>query len=281
MKIYRKLVLQWSEELGHYVKVYEDSYIYHGPIDRVCGASAAQQQTATQTAGFATQVASQAGAIFGTASGVFNDLKSTFLPTIKAGPNQMGFSPAELAARNAAAVNAGAQAGANVKAAIGNANASQGGGNTGLTAGATTVEGANAEADVAEKTAAELNKVQSEGYEVGRQQYNEAIKGYENAPGVFNPATEAANAGTNAFGAANKAENDVSAQNQSWVNAAIGALGQVAGSATGGLFKTPSGINQMAPGGGANPPTGSNTGGGSISDMGSGNYSPDDTSDSE
>jgi hypothetical protein len=271
MKIYRKLVLQWSEELGQYIKVYEDSYIYNGPIDHVCGATAAQNQILGQQTGFATQVAAQAGSIFGKASGVFNALQSTLLPTISKGPNQMGYSAGELASRQAGVITTGAQAAANAKSAIGNANAAQGGGNTGLTAGATTVEGANAAADIAQNTAAELNKVQAQGYDVGRQEYNEAIKGEEGSTEVFNPATSAANAGTSAFGEAAKTANEVAQNQNSWVNAAIGALGSVAGAATGGMLKMPG-----RTGGGASSPSG-----GDITPIGSGNYSPDDTSDSE
>ena len=237
MKVYRKIVYQWSEELGHYTKVYEDSYNYSGPVDHVCGATSAQNQILGQQTGFATQVASQAGTIFGNASSVFNSLQSSLLPTINKGPNQAGFSAGELAARNAGVVQTGAQAAANAKSAIGNAAGAQGGGNTGLTAGASTVNSANAMADISQGTATELNKVQQQNYEVGRQEYNDAIKGEEGSTEVFNPATSAANAGSEALGGAAKTANDVASQQNSWVNAAIGALGSVAGAATGGLIK--------------------------------------------
>lgn len=243
MKIYRKLVLQWSEELGHYIKLYEDAYEYYGPVDRVCGPTAAQSQILGQQQGFASQVTSQAGAIFGNASTLFNSVMNSLVPTISAGPSQSGFSASEMAARNAGVVTAGSQAAANAKSAIGNANASQGGGNTGLTAGATTVAGANAAADIAQGTAGELNKVQQESYDVGRQEYSEAIKGAEGATEMFNPATSAASAGTESLNAAASNANTQAAQSQSWVNAAIGALGSVAGAATGKLINNSGGGN--------------------------------------
>ena len=237
MRIHTKTIYQWDDGLNQYVKVYDEGFDYRGPVDLVCGPTAAQTQILNQQQGFATQVANQAGSIFGKASTVFNAVTNSLLPTISAGPNTMGFSAGELAARNAGVVSAGAQAAANAKSAIGNANAAQGGGNTGLTAGETTVEGANTTADIAEKTASELNKVQQEGYDAGRQEYNEAIKGAEGSTEVFNPATSAANAATESLKGAASTANTVAEQQQSWQNAAIGALGGVAGAATGGFIK--------------------------------------------
>jgi hypothetical protein len=243
MTIHTKVVFQWDDTLSRYNKVSDEYFEYNGPIDLVCGASAAQNQILGQQTGFASQVANQAGTIFGNASSAFNALQASLLPTISKGPNQMAFSQGELAARNAGVISTGGQAAANAKSAIGNANAAQGGGNTSLTSGATSAEGANAVSDIAANTATELNKVQQEGYVAGQNEYNEAIKGEEGATNVFNPASEAANAGTTAFNGAANTANEVTEQNQSWVNAAIGALGNVAGAATGGLMK---GVGGMA-----------------------------------
>ncbi len=267
MRIHKKTIYQWDDGLNQYVKVYDEGFDYRGPVDLVCGPTAAQTQILNQQQGFATQVANQAGSIFGKASTVFNAVTSSLLPTISAGPNTMGFSAGELAARNAGVVSAGAQAAANAKSAIGNVNAAQGGGNTGLTAGATTVEGANTTADIAEKTASELNKVQQEGYDVGRQEYNEAIKGAEGSTEVFNPATSAANAATESLKGAASTANTVAEQQQSWQNAAIGALGGVAGAATGGFMK------KM--GNNSNGPAPSSDNGDNVAPIGSGSGGDD------
>jgi hypothetical protein len=256
MKIHTKLVYQWDDSIGWYKLISDESFEYRGPVDMVCGASAAQLQLQGQQMGFATQVANQAGTIFGKDSSVFNALTGSLLPTIAKGPNAPGFSAGELAARNAGVITTGAQAAANSRSALGNAAASQGGGNTGLTAGATSVNEANTTADIAQGTASELNKVQEQNYEVGRQEYNEAIKGAEGAGEVFNSATSAAGAADSAFKGAATTANEITAENQSWQNAAIGALGGVAGAATGGLMKnfaaqntpTPSGNGTYEPG---------------------------------
>jgi len=146
-------------------------------------------------------------------------------------------SATELAALNSGAVTSGAQAAANAKSAIGNAVAAEGGGNTGVIAGVTTNAQTAAQVGVAENTSNELNKIQQENYNLGRENYTNAIRGAEAAPGMFGPSTSAEGVVNQAWEGASNTANQIAQENQSWVGAVTGALGGIAGAATGGLMK--------------------------------------------
>jgi hypothetical protein len=235
MKIHLKTVWQWSDERKQYVKVSDESFEYIGPISMACGATGAQNQILQSQQTFMNQAQSQASTVFGNASQVFQSLVSTFTPTIKAGVNQQGFSPAELAARNSAAITNVGQQYANAKAAVGNAQASVGGGNTTLPSGVNEATNAALAGGAANETSNELNQITQENYATGRQNYENAVKGMEGATSVYNPAVSATNAATGAGEAASDTANKIASQQNSWMNLVGGALSAAAGAASGGL----------------------------------------------
>jgi hypothetical protein len=213
-------------------------YEYSGPVALACGATSGQQQLATQqTSGYTTLV-NQAQSQFGNASGVFQDLVSSFAPIVAAGPNQEGFAPAELSALNSAAITSAGQGYRNAKAAVGNAESAFGGGNTGDTSGGATVgENLSLAENAANQTSSELTNIKEADYNQGRENYFNAASGLAGAPGVFGTANQAGSVATGAGEAAEKSQNDVASQDNSWVGAVTGALGNVAGMATGGFMK--------------------------------------------
>ena len=238
MKIYEKLVFQWNDETGSYIKVAEVSKEYDGPVAQLCGATDSQKQIQQQQQSFSQQLVSQASAVFGNASKVFNDLVNTFSPTIAAGPNQEGFSAAEKANLQSTAITSTGQAYRNARQAVGEAQAAQGGGNTpGVTSGAKVGTDLSLAENAANQTSSELSQIEQADYNQGRQNYDFAVEGLSKAPDVFNPATGADNAATGSQeGAANTA-NQIAQENNSWVQAVTGALGGVAGAATGGFMR--------------------------------------------
>ena len=235
--VHRKTVWIWTDECKQYVKVYDDAYNYEGEISRACGASAAQTATEQSQSAFMTQVMQQSATTFGAANSVFQGLMSTFAPIVAAGPSQQGFSPAELSNLNSQAITQTGQAYKNAKAAVGNAEAATGGGNQALPNGASVGADINLASSAANQTASELGQIGEQNYATGRQNYQNAVQGEENAPGVFNAATGAANAGTSSGEATATTANQIAQQNNSWMSAVSGALGSVAGAATGGFFK--------------------------------------------
>lgn len=256
MKIITKLVARWSPDTGTWVTTYEESYEYDGPVALLCGATSAQSDIMQQQSAFSKQLTQQATQVFGDSSQVFNDLMSTFAPTVKAGPNQQGFSAAENANLQSQAITNTGNAYKNVKAAVGNAQAAEGGGNTNLPAGADTGVDLGVASSAADQTASELGRITEENYEVGRENYNNAVKGMAAAPSVFNPATEAANAATSSQEGAAKTANEIAQEQNSWVQGVTGALGGIAGGImTGGMKNLGSGVGffgQNAPAPGSN-----------------------------
>jgi hypothetical protein len=228
---------QWDDGRKQYVKTYDRSYEYTGPVALACGPSGDEKAAASAAQNFSKQLSSQATQVFGGASKVFQSLVNTFTPTVNAGPNQQGFSPAELSAMNSQVITGAGQAYKNERAALGNAEASVGGGNVTLPSGVNEANDANLAANAGNLTSSELNKVTQENYAVGRQDYDTAVKGLAGAPDVFNPATSAGNSAESGLQNSFEDQSKMTEQSDSWVNATIGALGGVAGTAIGGWEK--------------------------------------------
>ena len=239
MRIFTKLEYSWDGE--KYVLDKSEYFDYNGDVELLCGAGSEEKSVEQQQQSIMTQMTTQAQQVFGNASSVFNALKNTFMPTIQAGPNQQGFSPAELAAMNSQIINNAGQGYRNAKAAVGNAEAAIGGGNAVLPSGVNTGVDLGLAENFANQTSEGLNQVQQENYAVGRQNYENAVKGISGAPDVFNPATNAGNSAISSGEAAAKTASDISSQNNSWISGVTGALGGIIGTATGGFMnKIPS-----------------------------------------
>jgi hypothetical protein len=246
MRIHSRTVWQWSEARKQYVKIIDEFYDYSGPVALTCGASAQQTQIEAAQQSFYTQLQSQATAAFGAASGVFQGLMATFAPIVAAGPSQQGFSQQENANLNSQAITQTGNAYQNAKAAVGNAEAAEGGGNVDLPSGAAVGTDLGLAESAANQTASEESQITQANYAQGNKNYEEAVAGEEAAPGVFSTSSGAANAATEGGNAASNTANQIAQENNSWVNAAIGALGGIAGSAVGGWAKG-LGSNQNAP----------------------------------
>lgn len=242
MKIYTKVVWTWNDECKEYIKLYDHSFEYSGNIALACGASSQQKQIEQGQQNFFNQLTQQATQVFGGASSVFKSLVNTFTPTVAAGPNQQGFSPAELSAMQSQAITGTGQAYANAKAAVGNQEAAFGGGNVTLPSGVNEATDVGLAIAGANETAGSLNQITQENYAVGRQNYENAVKGLAQAPDVFNPASSAAGEATGAGTAAANTANQIAQEGNSWMSAVGGILGGVAGAATGGLSNVAGGF---------------------------------------
>src|SRR6185437_14289840 len=205
MRIYTSLTV--DIESGEVVSC--DFYEYHGPVDLCCGASSQQNETYNEQSDLSKQIMQQGQEVFGSASSVFNDLISSLAPTVAAGPNQEGFSQAEKAALQSQAITQSGVAYKNAKAATGDALASEGGGNTGLTSGANIGIQEKLAESGAENTADQLNNINLQDYEVGRQNYNTAVSDISGATGVFNPATSVDEAASGSLKNQSSTANDI------------------------------------------------------------------------
>lgn len=238
MKIWTKVTMTF-DGLNYVLDTNESSWYsnYSGELDLACGATAAQTAAQQQQASFTTQVQQQAGSIFGSDSAVFNDLMSTFQPTIAAGPSQEGFSAAEKSNLDSQAITNSGIAARNAKQSVGETIASEGGGNNAaLQSGVNTGIDLSVANSAANNTANQLNTINEQDYQTGRQNYDTAVAGITAAPNAFNSATTAANATTSAGEASANTANQIATQNNSWIQSVTGALGGIAGGiATGGM----------------------------------------------
>ncbi len=249
MRIYTKLEFSWNGT--EYTLDKSDFFEYNGPVEYACGATSQQTGIEQSQQNFMNQLQTQASQVFGSSSQLFQNLQSTFMPIIKAGPNQQGFSPAELSAMNSQAITGVGQAYSNAKSAVGNEEAAVGGGNVTLPSGVNTATDLGLAEGAANTTSQQLNQITQENYAVGRQNYQNAVQGAIASPGVFSPASSMAGEATNAGSAASNTAGQIAQEGQSWMSGVSGILGSVAGAATGGL--TNSLLHSGAGGSGGNP----------------------------
>lgn len=247
-KIYTSIT--WDIASGAIDK--EEFFWYSGKIEECCGASGAQNAAQAAQASAYTQMTQQASQVFGASSQVFNQLQSTFAPTVAAGPSQQGFSAQEVSNLNSQAVTQGGVAARNAQQAAGESIAAQGGGNeAALQNGTNAGVKANIDISAADNTANQLGAITQANYQQGNANYNAAVQGLAGSTQAFNPATSAGSAATGAGVASSNTANEIATQNNSWMQAVSGALGAVGGSfASGGLSKligTGSGSSPTAP----------------------------------
>lgn len=233
MKIYSKIVLRWDGQKF----VTDETSIwteYHGPLSLACGASSAQTAAQTSQASFANQTQQQAQQVFGNDSSVFNDLTNTFAPTLAAGPNQQGYSAAQLSNLNSQAITDTGQAYKNAKYAVGESEAAQGGGNNAsVGTGSNTATDLGVATSAAQQTSSELGQIQQADYAQGNANYNTAVQGLEGATNSFNSANSLDNTTNTSEENVSNTANQIATQDNSWVQGVTGALGGIAGAATG------------------------------------------------
>jgi hypothetical protein len=225
VKIYRKVVI--DIETGE--RLSEESYSYSGVVEKCCGPSHAEQNDSANTEQLSQQLSQAFNQNFASQSGVLSKLNSVLSPIASAGPSQQGFSPAELAARNTASINATAGANRMAQQAAGNFAAGEGGGSSsGLTSGVTRQIQGTIASSQASNLANQENQTQIQNYETGRDNFNRSITGLGTLAGLYSPdsyGNSAAGADSSAFEQADKISSE---KNQE--------TAEIAGAITGGVM---------------------------------------------
>jgi hypothetical protein len=205
-----------------------------------CGGSVSGQETTAQAAqaSLGKQLTEQAQTIMGNSSKVFQDLMGAFEPIVAAGPNQEGYSLAQLSEMKSQAITGTGVAARNAMTAVKQANAAAGGGNMSLPGGARIgAETATANYE-AQKGAEQLTGIDLASKEQGLKNFIGAAGVLGGAPSVFGVANQAGQAATQAWGgAAQTAEDITKVQNQpGWGMGLLGAAASLGGAAlTGGM----------------------------------------------
>lgn len=212
----------------------------------MCGATGAmkdaqaqQAQLAASQTKFYDMMASDFGTIFSQNQDILKGLRTAFEPIISAGPNQEGYSPAELTAMRTGSSDAVAQGAQNAQIA---ANAKFAGtGGSDLPSGAHEQISAMINSSAANEGAKERQQITTDDYATGRQNFFNAasaldagINSAEGASSQFaNSATGSGNAATNADQASFEGAEKIAEANRAWMGPVFGMIGSIGGAALG------------------------------------------------
>jgi hypothetical protein len=167
---------------------------------------------------------------------IYAPMAKQFQSIFALGPSQEGFSTDETNVLNATAVAGTATNYANASKAVGEKLAAEGGGNEVIGSGGA----AQLKAETAQSAAGELSREQTQikeaDYEQGYKQWMNAGAGLESIAAGENPLGYEG-AATSAGGAAGTTADQIAQEQNSWINAALGAAGAIGGGWAEGGFK--------------------------------------------
>lgn len=246
MHICLKRVLTWSDKQQRYIILEDLSEKWTGPVAFCKGASSQQTAEANNSQQFNSTLQQDLSQQFAGQNAILGTLQNTLNPIIAAGPNQFGFSNGEVNTLNSQAIQGTGQQYNNVKKALGEQQAAQGGGNSYLPSGATAAQQAGLATGAANQASNQLLGIQQAGYQQGHDTYESAIGQLGGVAGMYNPtgwAGAANTAGSNAFNQATTVAQENNAASP-W-NLVGGILGGAVGAGldafTGGLGGTAAG----------------------------------------
>lgn len=227
MRIYPLTIFDMNKPLpgGRFQITYEESAEYDGDMALLCGASGQQNQIEQAQSNFYNTMTQEAQQVFGEDQALFHNLTSTFEPILAKGPNQMGFSDAELNDLTSSAITNTGQNYAHAAKALNEQIAAQGGGNTFIPSGANNQLREELASSAASQTAQEESQIKEAGYQQGYDEFKEAAAALSGAGNVFNSATGISSSATGAGSAASQTANEIAQEDNSWLGAVGGLLG--------------------------------------------------------
>ena len=192
----------------------------------MCGASSQQTELESEQAAFYQTATQEAQTTFSQQQSLLQEMNSVYSPILEKGPNQRGYSDAERENLNAQVVEGTAQNYQGASKAINEKLAAEGGGNIPMTTGGQEQLQAEIAASSAATQSGEESQIQQADYAQGYNEFKDATGAIESAEGLLSP-TSYTNAATNAGSAASTTANEIAQENNSWINAAIGAAGAI------------------------------------------------------
>jgi hypothetical protein len=200
------------------------TFNYIGKTYKNCDPSAAQKGALASDKGWQTVLTNAYESVLGKGTAMYQQLSGGLDSIIAKGREAMGYSPEELAAKNAQAINTAAATAKNVNRSIG-LNASKGGAVPGVESGVVQAERASADTAVLNNMSNREAQITDEGYQVQREAFDKATAEKEASLGAsFNPATSIQSGVT----AANEAVSQQANANQQQQNSWMGLVGGVA-----------------------------------------------------
>lgn len=202
----------------------------------MCGPSSQQTQTTNEQANFYSNLTNQYNQVFGQNQAITGALTNAYSGILARGQGQTGYTPAEETSLRTQADTGVATNYAQAAGATGKVLAAMGGGNTYIPSSVT----ANIMASTANQAALERSRQQlgitTANYDLGRQNYWNALSGMTNVGQLTSP-TAYAGAATSAGSQAASSEAAMAQEAFSPWQAAMGMLGSVGGMAAGKFIK--------------------------------------------
>lgn len=192
------------------------------------GPTQAQQQLQAEQADFYKQATEQQAQVYAEDQQILQAMEGIYEPILQKGPNQEGFSTEELNSLNTEAVEGTAQNYAGAAKAVNENLAAEGGGTVSLPSGGATQLKAEVAAAAAGQESSEENQIKQADYAQGYSEWQDAARGLATEQGFINPVAYSG-AATNAGAAEGVTANEIAQENDSWINAAIGASGTIGG----------------------------------------------------
>jgi hypothetical protein len=202
----------------------------------MCGASDSQKNLEAEQADFYKQAMEMTRQQYEHQQAIWGPMAKQFQSIFDKGPNTEGFSEAQKADLTSQVVTGTAQNYKQASEAISESLAAEGGPAGSGNGAQDQIRASIASSAAAQKSKQELG-IEEASYEQGYQEWLQAGQGLTSIAAGENP-VGFENAATESGSAASKTANDIATQDNSWINAAIGAAGAIgSGWATGG-FKT-------------------------------------------
>lgn len=196
----------------------------------MCGATGAQQQLQEEEMQTYQDYDNMMKQQYANQTALYSKVTSVLQPIFEKGPSQEGMSAAEKANLDAQAIEGTAENYRAAEAATSEQLAAEGGGNIPITTGAEEQLKGNVALSAAQEESRQETQIEAEDYTLGRENFQNAegglmaVAGGENPLGYMGAVTSAGNT-------ANTEAENIAQEDNSWINAAIGAAGAIGGGA--------------------------------------------------
>jgi hypothetical protein len=204
----------------------------------MCGSTGAQNTLQQEQLDAYKEAQQMTAEQYSNQQAIFKPMADQFESVFKLGPSQEGFSEQEENTLNAQAVAGTASNYSQAAKAVSEGLAAEGGGNDFIGSGGAAQLKAEVAQSAAQSESQQETQIKEANYQQGYQQWMQAGKGLETIAEGENPLGYESGA-TTAGGAAGTTANQIAEQQNSWINAALGAAGSIAGGWAEGGFKKP------------------------------------------
>jgi hypothetical protein len=202
----------------------------------MCGASAEQNELSAEETQALQTSAQMTAQQYAGQQAIYAPLTAQYQSIFAKGPSQTGFSDAEKEGLDATAVEGTAENYSQAARAVGEQTAAEGGGTNPLPTGAQIQLKQEVANSAAQQESSEEEGIESADYVAGRSNFQAAGEGLQSIAAGENP-LGFENAETGSAGVANSEANTIQQANDSWINAAIGAAGEIGGGFAEGYAK--------------------------------------------